>query len=793
MKQATIEFKLGGGNMKYGWVWLVCTAVAGAQEGNWKALEGTKPLTMKGDLAEQLVAGVDKFLLDQTEQALKQRGESWQRNLESSEAYERSVSDKRIRLRRILGAVDRRVPVESLTLIATTDGGPLVGKGNCYEVLAVRWPVLPGVNAEGLLLRPTDKPPIANVIALPDADWSPEAAAGLVPGVPLESQFVRRLAESGCRVLVPLLIDRKDTYSGVRNGRSTNQPHREFVYRGAFEMGRHVIGYEVQKVLAAVDWFEHESASVAKPIPLGVMGYGEGGLLAFYAAAIDPRIQTVCVSGYFNNRQQLWEEPIYRNVWALLTEFGDAEIASLIAPSSLLVEASAFPSVTGPPPEHDGRRGAAPGFLKTPELSVVQTEFDRARAFTAELKPPPLLELIPSGNGSGPPGSEKALQAFLKSLHPEAALAMSGKPPQAVGLQEADLPVRMKQQLDQLNEFTQKLMLDSEYTRNGYWGHVDTTSLDNWRRSVQPYREYLATEVIGRFDLPLLPANPRTRQVYDEPGYTGYEVVLDVWPDVFAYGILLLPKGIKPGERRPVVVCQHGLEGRPQDVADPKINKSAYKQFACMLADRGFITFSPQNLYIFGDKFRTLQRKANPLKKSLFSVIVPQHDVITTWLASLPMVDGERIGFYGLSYGGKTAMRVPPLVPRYCLSICSGDFNEWIWKNVSNRHFYSYLGTPEYEMFEFDLGNTYNYSDMAGLIAPRPFMVERGHHDRVAPDEWVAYEYSKVRRRYVALGIADRTEIEFFDGPHAINGVGSYKFLHKHLNWPEPAEKAGGQ
>ena len=43
-------------------------------------------------------------------------------------------------------------------------------------------------------------------------------------------------------------------------------------------------------------------------------------------------------------------------------------------------------------------------------------------------------------------------------------------------------------------------------------------------------------------------------------------------------------------------------------------------------------------------------------------------------------------------------------------------------------------------MPEFDLGNTFNYGEMAGLIAPRPFMVERGHEDGVAPDEWVAHE-----------------------------------------------------
>ena len=47
-----------------------------------------------------------------------------------------------------------------------------------------------------------------HVIVIPDADQTPEQLAGLVPGVPAESQVARRLAESGCHVLVPTLIDR---------------------------------------------------------------------------------------------------------------------------------------------------------------------------------------------------------------------------------------------------------------------------------------------------------------------------------------------------------------------------------------------------------------------------------------------------------------------------------------------------------------------------------------------------------------------------------------------------------
>ncbi len=197
------------------------------------------------------------------------------------------------------------------------------------------------------------------------------------------------------------------------------------------------------------------------------------------------------------------------------------------------------------------------------------------------------------------------------------------------------------------------------------------------------------------------------------------------------------------------------------------------------------MTFSPQNPYIGEDRFRVIQRKAHPLKLSLFSYILGQHQQALEWLASLPFVDAERIGFYGLSYGGKTAVRVPPLLDRYALSICSADFNEWVWKTTSVDSPYSYMFTREYDMLEFDFGNVVNYSDLANLMAPRPFMVERGHLDGVAPDEWVAYEFSKVRRFYdTKMNTPERARIEFFNGPHTINGKGTFEFLRQHLQWP---------
>ena len=164
-------------------------------------------------------------------------------------------------------------------------------------------------------------------------------------------------------------------------------------------------------------------------------------------------------------------------------------------------------------------------------------------------------------------------------------------------------------------------------------------------------------------------------------------------------------------------------------------------------------------------------------------MIIPQHQRITGWLKTQPFVDPARIGFYGLSYGGKSAMRIPAIDTDYCLSIASGDFNEWVRKCVSTDMPMNYVFTPEYEIWEWNMGRTFNYAEMAALIAPRPFMVERGHNDGVGTDEWVSYEYAKVRRLYNKLGIGDRTTIEYFDGPHTIHGVGTFEFLHQKLGW----------
>ena len=722
----------------------------------------TTPLTLEGDIASHLVAGVDQFLLDELAASVAKRPAYWNRDFSSHEAYEKSVEPNRKRLAHILGLRDSRTAFAGLQLDGTTAASSLVGQTDRITIHAVSWPAFRDVTGTGLLLEPRGRDVVANVVAIPDSGQIPEQIAGLSLGLTPELQYARRLAESGCRVVVPMLIDRQEKISRLTR--------REFLYRSAFELGRQLVGYEIQKTLAVVDWYN--KSWPAKPV--GVIGWGEGGLITQYAAAVDTRIDAACVSGYFDSRQNIWQEPIDRNVFGLLEQYGDAELVSLIAPRPFIVDAARGPEATIP-----GGRGA-PSRVVTPALGSVKQELARAERLIEKLDPPAKLQLVEGGQK---PLAGQALGQFLKSLASDAALGQAGEDNITHLRKNFDAAPRHAAQFHEIDRHTQWLLRESPFVRKQFY-KPDTSSVAKFEASNEKYRTQFYDDVIGRFDRERLPLNARSRKIYDTEKWVGHEVVLDVFPNVIAYGILLLPRDLKADEKRPVVVCQHGLEGRPQDIIQG--DHRAYHDFAAKLAERGFITFSPQNLYIFTDRFRTLQRKANPLKKTLFSVIIPQHQQIVDWLKTLSYVDKERIAFYGLSYGGKTAMRVPPVVTDYCLSICSADFNEWVDKNASTRNPHSYVNSGEYEIFEWDLGSTFNYAEMAGLIAPRPFMVERGHYDGVASDETVGWEFAKVRFLYQGkLKLKDRCEIEWFDGPHTINGKGTYEFLHRHLNWPK--------
>ena len=736
-------------------------------------LGGTARLTDAGDFSARMVEGIGSWLEKETARVAADRDRRW--HAATASEWPAFAEARREELRKILGAVDPRTPGEMEEIIEP-GATPVAKDRHGFTTHRVRWPALANVHGEGVLLCPTGVP-LAVAIVIPDADQAPESSA-----------LAQELAARGCVVLAVTLVDRRDTWSGnAALNRFTNQPHREWIQRQAFEVGRTITGYEVQRVLAAIDALAL-SASRLKIVglPICVAGAGEGGLIALHCAALDPRIAATLVSGSFGPRERLFAAPLYRNAFGLLQNFGDAELAALIAPRHLIVDASGAPEINGPPAASPGRTGAAPGAIVTPPIAAVAREVARVNDLRATISGAAPVSMLGSAlTAPLTPTSIDAAQALLARLgYPESLLAR--REAQKLEITAEQIDARQHRAVSELEAFTQNLLRDAERARTAAVLAKAKPGTE-WEAAQSALRTELAEKVIGRIAAERSPSNPRSRLIREEPKWRGYEVALDVLPEVFAWGWLLVPRDLQPGERRPVVVCQHGLEGLPEDVVTTDEKSPAwkyYKGFATRLVEQGFIVYAPHNPYRGKDAFRMLQRRANPLGLSLYSFIVAQHEVTTDWLASLPFVDPQRIAFYGLSYGGKTAMRVPALIPRYCLSICSGDFNEWIYKVASPELRMSYLFTPEWEIDEWNLAWVANYAELAMLIAPRPFMVERGHDDGVGLDEWVAYEYAKVRRGYTKLGIGERTEIEWFDGPHTIHGVGTFDFLHRHLRWP---------
>jgi dienelactone hydrolase len=768
----------GGSILGFVSVAVVRLCVAAAQDP--VPLPGTEPLAPSTDRSAEMVAGIGKWLEAETARVAAVRADEWRTAASHPGDWKTFLDKKRALHGRRLGiTVDPRIAsrfIEERSLSpdpqATATTTPGAANSN-PRVAHVRWPVFDRVQGEGILYAPAS--PRAFAVVIPDAGELPE-----------ENELARELALRGCVVVVPVIIDRRDTWSGNEAlQRFTNQPHREWIYRQAFEMGRTLIGLEVQKMRAAIDAGSAEPAWSGATAHILIAGTGEGALIALHAAAADERITATMVRGYFGPRENLFAEPIDRNVFALLRDFGDAELATLIAPRALTVDAAPAKSVDGPPASRAGRSGAAPGAWRSPEDAAIRSEVARANDLRAHLNAPPIATVDSAKEREKPDGFSAG--SLLRVACVDQKKTTDPIPVVAKSTSEiAD--ARQRRAIRELETFIQKTMPAAERRRHAAL-EAKLSKKEEWTSAQKTVREQLANEVIGTIRAEPLPLHPRSRVVREAAKWTAHEIVLDVFPEVFAWGWLLIPRDLQPGERRPVVICQHGLEGVPEDVVTDDAKSRAfatYKAFAAKLAERGFVVYAPHNPYRGRDGFRILQRRANPIGLSLFSFIIAQHDATTRWLATLPFVDSSRIAFYGLSYGGKTAMRVPVFVDRYCLSICSGDFNEWIFKNVTVDAPFSYMFTGEYEMPEWNLGEVANYAEMAMLIAPRPFMVERGHDDAVAVDEWVAYEYAKVRRAYTKLGIPERTRIEWFDGPHTIHGIGTFDFLHEQLRWPKP-------
>ena len=339
----------------------------------------------------------------------------------------------------------------------------------------------------------------------------------------------------------------------------------------------------------------------------------------------------------------------------------------------------------------------------------------------------------------------------------------------------------------------------SHITRESRWNR-DYSSLEAYNRSVMLNRARFL-DMMGGWHWRRKDLNPRLRRLGETEAYTIDEVLLrsfryvppadDVEPlDVDIDGILLIPAvdieeseagyPIYP-ERMPAVIAQHGLTGSPETVCGLTAEDDAYHAFGAMLAEAGYVVFAPR-MITYADKRQRLYRKSMLMGQRLMGLEMFNISRVVDYLQSLDVVDIDRIGIYGLSQGGQTALWVPAVEERITATVISGFFNRRTDKMVkASPHYTAYIDTSEEDKHYFGQLTEFSDSDIGSLICPRPIFIEAGTRDGAVWVEMAKQEFDKLRYHYQQLGVEDRIELGVFEGEHEIRAIESLEFLDRWL------------
>jgi dienelactone hydrolase len=144
------------------------------------------------------------------------------------------------------------------------------------------------------------------------------------------------------------------------------------------------------------------------------------------------------------------------------------------------------------------------------------------------------------------------------------------------------------------------------------------------------------------------------------------------------------------------------------------------------------------------------------------------------YLQSRPEVDPERIGMMGLSQGGTMTTYTAAIEPRIKAADIIGYLNPWAEFGIANANFCGSQIVPE----------VYRYldtHDIAGLIAPRPLLVEMGVHDTTFPIEDMLSGFEGVKRIYAAAEASEHLWADIHPGEHAFAANKAFEFFHRYL------------
>jgi dienelactone hydrolase len=138
-----------------------------------------------------------------------------------------------------------------------------------------------------------------------------------------------------------------------------------------------------------------------------------------------------------------------------------------------------------------------------------------------------------------------------------------------------------------------------------------------------------------------------------------------------------------------------------------------------------------------------------------------------------PEIDSDRIGMTGLSWGGFYTLHVAALFPEIKVAVPSANFREQ--ELILNR-----VDDPQNRV-ERNLFNMFGSAQVAGMICPRPLMIQMGAEDTLFDIDGVRREAKKAGVYYEKLGVGELFEYSEHDGGHVFENESIFQFFKKHL------------
>lgn len=223
----------------------------------------------------------------------------------------------------------------------------------------------------------------------------------------------------------------------------------------------------------------------------------------------------------------------------------------------------------------------------------------------------------------------------------------------------------------------------------------------------------------------------------DEQGYI-YRLVFNFEKDIKFCGLLFVPFDIK--EKVPLITVIHGGDGTPELMSD-MYGENYYSHITRRILDRKAIVFAPQLLIWDGKKFGDrydrfeLDARFKMLGSSLTAFECECIMGALDYLTETELVDSERVGITGLSYGGYYSLVTSVLDERIKAVYSSCVFNDRV----------------KYSRPDFvykDMADKFIDTEMAALISPRALYIEAGKNDGIFKVDGAITEYERLKEYY---------------------------------------------